>query len=86
MPPLINDQPPLKPAGHIARLIRPNGTNQTLAHHLGQENRQRIIIPKPRNLNRHLHPRSMTPNSSRPLLLHAIMTNTAIIPRNRLVR
>lgn len=72
MPPAINHQPPLQPTRHLTILPLPTSTstrntpNKRLPHHLRQKNRQRIIIPKPGNLNRHLHPRPLP--SSSPIL------------------
>ena len=87
MPPSINHQPPLKPPNHLPIPISITSRNrpyQRLPHHLRQKNRQGIIIPKPGDLNRHLHPRplptSRIQRRPRRLLLPILPT---ILPRRR---
>ena len=67
MPPTINYQPSLQPTRHLTILTLPTPTRDTphkrLPHHLRQKHWQRIVIPKPGNLNRHLHPRPLPSGS-----------------------
>ena len=87
MPPSINHQPPLKPPNHLPipiPIVPRNRPYQRLPHHLRQKNRQRIIIPKPGNLNRHLHPRPLpTSRIQRRPPRRRLLILPTILPRRR---
>jgi hypothetical protein len=70
MPALVDNESRLQPTSHFILIL--NRTNQTLAHHLTQENRKRIVVPEPRDLNRHLNPLSLPRDSSGAFLALAI--------------
>ena len=84
MPPLVNNQPPFQSSSHMRRIAITiaipicNRPNQRLAHHLRQKNRQGIVIPKPRNLNGHLHPRAMPRDNSRALTSFTVLVMPGI--------
>lgn len=76
MPTLVNNKSCLQPSSHFILIF--NRSNQTLAHHLTQEDRKRIVISIPGDLDRHLNPLALSGDSSRAFLALAVQRVTML--------